>query len=44
MGKHAIRITWRRNFHYNLDFLQKTSILYNIEKEKLTIIRNNING
>ena len=35
-----LRITWRRNVHNNLDFLLKTNILNNIEKDKLTIIRN----
>ena len=40
---HAIRINWRRNVHSNLDFLLKMNILNNIEKEKLTIIRNKIN-
>ena len=41
----AIRINCRRNFHNNLDFfLLKSNILYNIERQKLTIIRNIING
>ena len=45
MGYYANRINWRRNFHNNLDFfLLKSNILYNIEKHKLTIIRNKING
>ena len=44
LGYHVIRITWRRNFHNNLDFLLKTNILNNIKKDKLTIIRNKING
>ena len=45
MGYYANRINWRRNFHNNLDFfLLKSNILYNIEKQKLTMIRNNING
>ena len=44
LGYHAIRITWRRNFHNNLDFLLKKTILNNIEKDKLTIITNKING
>lgn len=43
LGYQVIRITWRRNFHNNLDFLLKTNILNNIEKDKLTIIRNKIN-
>ena len=33
-GYHAITITWRRNFHNNLDILLKTNILNNIEKDK----------
>ena len=44
LGYHAIRFTWRRNFHNNLDFLPKTNILNNIEKDKLTNITNQING
>ena len=44
LGYHAIRITWRRNFHNNLDSLLKANILNNIEKDKITIIRNKING
>ena len=44
LGYHAIRITWRRYFHNNLDFLLKTNILNNIEKNKLTIIRNKLYG
>ena len=40
---HVIRINWRRNVHSNLDFLLKMNILNNIEKQKLTIIRNKIN-
>jgi hypothetical protein len=44
LGYHAIRITWRRNFHNNLDFLLKTNILNNMEKDKLTDITNQING
>ena len=43
-GYHAIRITWRRNLHNNLDILLKTNILNNIEKDKLIIIRNKIKG
>ena len=43
LGHHVIRITWRRNFHNNLDFLLKINILNNIEKDKLTIITNKIN-
>jgi len=43
LGYHVIRITWRRNLYDNLDFLLKTNILNNIEKDKLTIIRNKIN-
>ena len=27
LGYHAIRITWRRNFHNNLDFLLKKNHL-----------------
>ena len=41
---HAIIITWRRNFHNNLDFLLITNILNNTEKDKLTDITNKING
>jgi hypothetical protein len=45
MGYYANLINWRRHFHNNLDFvLLKSNILYNIEKQKLTIIRNNIDG
>jgi len=44
MGYYANRINCRRNFHNNQDFSLKSSILYNIEKQKLTIIRNNIDG
>ena len=45
MGYYANRINWRRNVHNNVNFvLLKSNILYNIEKQKLTIIRNNIDG
>ena len=44
LGYHAIRITWRRNVHNNLDFLLRTNILNNMEKDKLTDITNQING
>jgi hypothetical protein len=45
MGYYANLINWRRHFHNNLDFvLLKSNILYNIEKQKLAIIRNNIDG
>jgi hypothetical protein len=45
MGYYANRINWRRNFHNNLHFfLLKSKILYIIERQKLTIIRNIING
>jgi hypothetical protein len=45
MGYYANRINWRRHFHNNLYFfLLKSKCLFNIEKEKLTIIRNNIDG
>ena len=45
MVYYANIINWRRHFHNNLDFvLLKSNILYNIEKQKLAIIRNNIDG
>ena len=45
MGYYNNRINWRRNLHNNLRFfLLKSKILYNIERQKLTIIRNNLDG
>ena len=44
LGYHAIKISLKRNFQNNFNFFLKTNFLNNIEKEKLTIIHNNING